>query len=115
MRERLQAAARSAAMKRLAAGIIFVASRKWSEGERDDDAATGNRKAELPTVLLAAPLLFFLFQIAGEPYEGNTEDAGEDGKLIIGNETVAGLNAADCLSPQTDTIDLHLGGKDILG
>lgn len=50
MRERLQAAARSAAMKRLAAGIIFVASRKWSEGERDDDAAPGNRKAELPTV-----------------------------------------------------------------
>lgn len=31
MRERLRAAARSAAMKRLAAGIIFVASRKWSE------------------------------------------------------------------------------------
>ena len=39
-----------AAVKHLAAGIIFVASRKWSEGERDDDAATGNRKAELPTV-----------------------------------------------------------------
>ena len=50
MRERLRAAARSAAMKRLAAGIIFVASRKWSEGERDGAAATGNRKAELPTV-----------------------------------------------------------------
>lgn len=64
---------------------------------------------------MAAPLLFFLFQIAGEPYEGNTEDAGEDGKLIIGNEAVAGLNAADCLSPQTNTIDLHLGGKGILG
>ena len=47
---RLRVAQRSAAVKRLAAGIIFVASRKWSEGERDDDAATGNRKAELPTV-----------------------------------------------------------------
>ena len=33
-----------------AAGIIFVASRKWSEGERDGAAATGNRKAEPPTV-----------------------------------------------------------------
>lgn len=65
--------------------------------------------------LLAAPLLFFLFQIAGEPYEGNTEDTGEDGKFIIGHEAVAGLNTADCLSPQTDTIDLHLGGKGILG
>lgn len=50
MRERLRVAQRSAAVKRLAAGIIFVASRKWSEGERDDDAAPGNRKAELPTV-----------------------------------------------------------------
>lgn len=50
MREGLRTAARTAAMKRLAAGIIFVASRKWSEGERDDDAAPGNRKAELPTV-----------------------------------------------------------------
>lgn len=46
MRERLRVAQRSAAVKRLAAGIIFVASRKWSEGERDDDAATGNRKAD---------------------------------------------------------------------
>ena len=36
-------------MKRLAAGIIFVASRKWPEGERDGAAATGNKKAELPT------------------------------------------------------------------
>lgn len=50
MCEKLRAAERSAAMKRLAAGIIFVASRKWSEGERDGAAATGNRKAELPTV-----------------------------------------------------------------
>lgn len=50
MRERLRVAARSAAMKRLAAGIIFVASRKWSEGEQDGADATGNRKAELPTV-----------------------------------------------------------------
>ena len=38
------------AMERMAAGIIFVASRKWSDGERDGAAATGNRKAELPTV-----------------------------------------------------------------
>lgn len=50
MRERLRVAQRSAAVKRLAAGIIFVASRKRSEGERDDDATPRNRKAELPTV-----------------------------------------------------------------
>ena len=50
MREGMRAAQRSAAVKHLTAGIIFVASRKWSEGERDDDAAPGNRKAELPTV-----------------------------------------------------------------
>ena len=50
MREGMRAAQRSAAVKHLTAGIIFVASRKWSERERDDDAATGNRKAELPTV-----------------------------------------------------------------
>ena len=50
MRERLRVAQRSAAVKRLAAGIIFVASGKWSEGEQDGADATGNRKAELPTV-----------------------------------------------------------------
>ncbi len=50
--------------------------------------------------LLAAPLLFFLFQIAGEPFKGNAEDAGEDGKLIVGHEAVAGLDAADGLLPR---------------
>lgn len=50
MREGMRDAQRSAAVKHLTAGIIFMASRKWSEGERDDDAAPGNRKAELPTV-----------------------------------------------------------------
>lgn len=49
VREGLRAAQRSAAVKQLTAGIIFVASRKWSDGERDGDAATGNRKAEPPT------------------------------------------------------------------
>ena len=50
VRKGLRTAPRSAAVEHLAAGIIFVASRNWSEGERDDDAAPGNRKAELPTV-----------------------------------------------------------------
>ena len=44
MRERLRDAARSAAVKHLTAGIIFVASRKWTEGEWDGDAATGKEK-----------------------------------------------------------------------
>ena len=64
---------------------------------------------------MAAPLLFFLFQIAGAPFKGNAEDAGEDGKLIVGHEAVAGLDAADGLPAQTNTADLHLGGKGILG
>ncbi len=65
MREGMRAAQRSAAVKHLTAGIIFVASRKWSEGERNGDRGGGTwekksdgageataekRKAELPTV-----------------------------------------------------------------
>ena len=64
---------------------------------------------------MAAPLLFFLFQIAGEPFKGNAEDAGEDGKLIVGHEAVAGLDAADGLPTKTNTADQHLGGEGILG
>ena len=46
MRERLRSAPRSAAMERLAAGIIFVASRKWSEGERNGDRGGGTEEKE---------------------------------------------------------------------
>ena len=37
-------------LKKCEQSVSDAPSRKWSEGERDDDAASGNRKAELPTV-----------------------------------------------------------------
>ena len=96
-------------------GYHFRGITKMVRGRAGRRCRAGKQKSGTAYSLLAAPLLFFLFQIAGEPFKGNAEDAGEDGKLIVGHEAVAGLNAADCLSPQTNTIDLHLGGKGILG